>query len=127
MNVSPYLPHAASKKAKYFAHSTLTPKSKYSRQNILAVSCGSVGQPFASFQPGIKVPQTLSKKNTLSTQDGSSLIMQEINTSSNIEKRLEKEKATTDISAANSKESGCSDPIYPIKRQRRCPRTIFDS
>ena len=126
MNVSPYLPHAASKNAKSFTHSSLTPISKHhTRQNILAVSCGSVGQPFTSFQP--RSLKTLKRENQPLPKNDASLLMQEINTSSNIEKRLEKEKQTTDISTATSKESGCQDPIFPIKRQRRCPKTIFDS
>ena len=127
MNVSPYLPHAAAKKSKHFSRVSFVPNSKQSRANVLVVSCGSVSQPFSSFQS-----RSTSKINKNKQHDGSfstksdSLIMQELNTSSNIEKRLEKEKTTPDISSTGSKDSECPDSIFPIKRQRRCPRTIFD-
>ena len=127
MNVSPYLPHAATKKLKHYSKVSLVPNSKHSRANVLILSCGSVSQPFSSFQPSqlTKIQQSKQKSGHFTTKDDS-LIMQEMNTSSNIEKRLEKEKATPDISSNSSKDRDCPDSIFPIKRQRKNPRTIFD-
>ena len=125
MNVSPYLPHAAAKKTRLFSKVSLVPKAKTSRANVLVVSCGSVSQPFSSFQPSPLATKRKQNSGNFPTKN-ESLIMQEINTSSNIEKRLEQEKTTPDISSNSSKDRECADSVFPIKRQRRCPRTIFD-